>query len=310
MNRYRRWVAALVSASALFAIAATSHAQARGAGEFEGQVARPANPNDESRFRLQVGASLATGNTRSFAGNVAGRFMLRRGNSQLTIDGAVNYGRAAVASTNAMGIRSFGPDQTNAENYLLRARLDQFFLENNSLYLGMLAFRDQPSGFNARFSGQVGYLRNFVNVVHRRRFWGEIGYDGTYEDLVTPLASPPSGATCTTPPATPSCTRFVHLARLYLGFEEHATSNLDLTVGVEGLMNVANPADFRVNGTIAISSKLGDDFSLALSVTARYINQPVGGRDALDTTTLLSVIFQRAFQTAPPPAPVAAGGAR
>jgi putative salt-induced outer membrane protein YdiY len=280
---------------------------ARNAGEFETHASRATT--DETRFRLQVGASLATGNTRSFAGNFAGRFLLRRGNSQLTIDGAVNYGRAAVAATDAMtGMRRFGPDQTTAENYLLRARFDRFFLQDNSLYIGVLAFRDQPSGFNSRLSGQIGYLRNFVNVPLRRRFWGEIGYDATYENLNTPTAV--MGANCSAAAMNPECWRFVHLARLFLGFEEHATQNLDLTAGVEGLMNVLNPADFRINGTVALASKLGDDFSLALSLTARYVNQPINGRDSLDTVTLISVIYQRSFESAPPPASVATGGGR
>ncbi len=305
----RRWMAAAASTISLLASAeAGAQATARNAGEFETHAA-PAAATDETRFRLQAGASLATGNTRSFAGNFAGRFLLRRGFAQLTIDGAVNYGRAAVASTDMVtGVRAFGPDQTTAENYLLRARLDLWFLTNNSIYIGALAFRDQPSGFNSRFSGQIGYLRNFVNSVGRRRFWGEIGYDATYENLNATM--PVAGANCGGAAPMPECWRFVNLARAFLGFEEHATENLDLSVGLEGLMNVLRPSDFRLNGTVALASKLGDDFSLALSLTARYVNEPINGRSALDTVTLVSVIYQRAFETAPPPAPVAVGGGR
>jgi hypothetical protein len=306
----RRWFGAVASVSALLASPAIAQAQAptaRNAGEFEAHATQ--STTDETRFRLQVGASLATGNTRSFNGNFAGRFLLRRGLAQLTIDGALNYGRAAVAQTDMTGMRVFGPDQTTAENYLGRGRVDLFFERNTSVYIGLLAFRDQPSGFNSRLSGQIGILRNFINLPDRRRFWGEVGYDATYENLNSP--TPVMGANCTmTTAGTPDCWRFLNLARLFLGFEEHATASLDLTAGIEGLMNVLNPSDFRVNGTVGLASKLGDDFSLALTLTARYIHEPINGRDPLDTITLVSVIYQRAFEVAPPAAPVVAGGGR
>jgi hypothetical protein len=294
-------------AGALVTSAASAHAQAtaRNAGEFEAHATRVTT--DETRFRLQVGASLATGNTRSFNGNFAGRFLLRRGVAQLTIDAAVNYGRAAVAVADMTGARVFGPDQTTAENYLGRGRLDLFFERNTSIYIGVLAFRDQPSGFNSRVSGQIGVLRNFINLPDRRRFWGEAGYDLTYENLNSPM--PVMGANCSTT-SPPECWRLLHMARLFLGFEEHATASLDLTAGIEGLMNVEHPSDFRINGTVGLASKIGDDFSLALTLTARYIHEPINGRDPLDTVTLVSVIYQRAFEVAPPPAPVATGGGR
>ena len=284
MARTNRWVhgAGLVLAIAAFPAVGLSQ-PARRPGEFETYVPPVPSPTDDTRLRVQAGASLATGNTRSFAGNLAGRFLLRRGNSQLTIDGAMNYGRASVLPAGADPAAPRA-DATTAENYLGRLRFDQFFFVNNAIYVAALGFRDQPSGFDARISGQIGYLRNVINSPGSRRLWAEIGYDLTYENL--------------TGPATPGGPdeRVLSFARGFVGFEEHATPALDLTVGIEALLNIAHPTDFRVNATIGAASKIGDDFSLALSMTVRYLSEPIGGRESLDTLTLVSVIYQRQFQ--------------
>src|SRR5262249_38070227 len=139
-------------------------------------------------------------------------------------------------------------DATTAESYLGRARYDRFFLTDNSVFLTGQAFRDQPSGFNSRFSGQIGYLRNFFNQPDKRRFWGEGGYDLTYENLTDPPS--PGAAT----------ERIIHFARLFVGYEEHATRQLDLTAGIEGLMNILHPSDFRLNASLGAASKIADDF--------------------------------------------------
>ncbi len=286
----------------------------RATGAFESARGTPAPTTDDTRFRLQLGFTATTGNTRSVGLNTATRFALRRGIHQLTIDGAISFGLSWNLPTMlpAMlppgGVDALRVQNVVAQQLLLRARYDIFVTDNNAFYVAPQAFHDLPAGFNSRLSLQFGYARNFVSQPTLRRFFGEIGMDLTYENTTQP-AIPGQMAIM----GVSAYERFMPQARLFLGFEEKANRAFELTLGVEALMDVTRPSNFRMNNTLAISSRVSDWFSLGLSTTLRFVNEPVPlradpipanqiNRDPFDLTTLFTMTFNFVPAT-PPPCP-------
>ena len=265
-------------------------------GAFEAHAAPPP-PDDITRLHLQLGAALASGNSQSLTANGGALFLVRRGTSQFTLDGAANYSAGwtapAGSSQGTARVQNVG-----VENYLGRARFDQFFEGSNAGYITVLGYRDVPSGFNSRESAQVGYMRNIVTYNQVRRLWVEVGYDISYENLVI-----------TTPPP-PASERLLHSARMFVGYEDHALRVLDVTLGLEaivpfvieenGAMTVTDPWNlWRLNGAAAISSQIGSHFSLALSFLFRFQNAPLPGFYPLDTMTTFTLIY--ALESHPTP---------
>jgi hypothetical protein len=191
----------------------------RNANQFEAVAAR-AEATDEHRLRAQVGSAIVEGNSRSISANAAVRYQLRRGANELTAEGIMNLGFAVNPMMMAAGY------QRNAENYLLRARYDRYF-GDNSIWVSPLFFRDTFAGFAARASGQAGYLRNFYNDPGRRKFKGEFGVDATYEVLQFGAMVParcPAGTMAAAMGSTSECGSFAFMGRVYLGYEDNASS--------------------------------------------------------------------------------------
>jgi hypothetical protein len=286
----------------------------RNANQFEAVAARQ-QATDEHRLRLQAGGALVEGNSRSLSANVAARYQLRRGANELTAEGIMNLGFAVDPMNTMAGY------QRNAENYLLKARYDRYF-GDNSLWISPLFFRDTFAGFASRVSGQTGYLRNFYNDPGRRRFKGEFGVDLTYETLqftTTVPARCPPGTAAGTAGAPNFCGSLAFMGRIYLGYEDNASSMVSFNAGVETLVNFLGlstpnpnmpgtnaPPDIRVNLQTGISFKVSDFFSVGAQYTLRALAQPIGNALPLDHNLLLTLNFSHSFDAPPPPPPAAA----
>lgn len=303
--------AAVVACALVGAIPSLASAQDisvanRNANQFEGTATR-ADASDEHRLRIQAGGSFVTGNANSVSANVATRYQIRRGSNEGTLEGIMNLGFAVNPMAMAAGY------QRNAENYLLRGRYDRYFGGgNNSIFVSPLFFRDTFSGFAARASGQLGYLRVLYNDPGKRKFRGEIGVDGTYEVLQYNAMRP---GRCTDGPAMGTaampaeCGVFAFMGRVFLGYEDNAFSVFTYNAGVETLVNFLGlstpnlPPDIRINASLGFNVKVSDFFAVGLQDNLRVMVQPVGTNQAVDNSLLITLNFQHSFDAPPPAAP-------
>lgn len=198
---------------------------------------------------------------------------------------------------------------TSAKNAFLKLRYDRFLTDNNSLYASATVGFDEPAGKELVGGGQVGYSR-LIFKDDRNELKAELGYDFTYEKQ-----------------ATVDDSLSIHSARFFVGYKgalqtrtnaegkEEALTTLDASL--ESLHNINSldvPTgdgeagvleDTRVNGQVAVSTKLWDDLAIAVSFGAKFDNVPapaaeldlpygagfVPEAEKLDTITKASLIY-------------------
>ena len=144
------------------------------------------------------------------------------------------------------------------------------------------------AGLSPRVQGQVGYLRNFFKSDEgAHRFWGEIGYDLTYDRFDYDLLDIDPAID----PATLPDHQIVHAGRVFIGYDNHVDENLTYKTGLEGLFNVQEPGDFRLNWDNALGTKIAGNLQAELKFTLQLDTEPVQGASRLDTITTLNLIY-------------------
>lgn len=265
------------TASVLFAacLAALSPSLAL-AQQHSEHVAEEAPDEDVTTWALSAGGLLNTGNTESWQATAGTSLHLVRGSQAFTLESAFNYGRANVPDD----MRGY---IDTARNLNARARYDYFFTDNDAAFVALAYRWDTFAGLDARIQAQAGYLRNIVkNDEHR--FWGELGYDLTFDNLdpdplLDDMGNPLPGTATT------------HSARLYLGYTAQPNDNVQLALGLETLLNLEDTEDLRLNGEAALRASIAGNLQLETKFTMHFDNQPVPGKETLDTTTQLSLIY-------------------
>jgi len=249
--------------------------------------------DDETAFSASLGGSLNTGNTESWQLNAGTELRIVRMPHAFGHTLSLAYGKADI------------PDDTDNEfkdtvkNFSTKARYEYYLTRMDALFLAA-AFRwDEFAGLDARVQGQAGYLRNFVKT-DDQRFWGEAGYDITYDNYhPDPLIDEDTGDVLPGDDV-------IHSARLFFGYDGHINSAVSYLTGLEGLMNVEEPKDTRINWDNALRSALGGNFQVELKFSLQYDNLPVPGTRKVDTQTLVSLLYN--FVDAPEPPPEAPTG--
>ncbi len=235
----------------------------------EGPDGRP--DQNQASWTANAGGVLNTGNTRSLALNAGTRALVSRGQNQFSGDVQFAYGRASVQEEDNPG--TFSPWTTNTNNLNAQARYDRFLTLRDGLFVGSRLRHDRFAGLELRLQGQTGYVRSFVRQ-ENYRIWGEVGYDLTYDDLF------PDGGD-----------DYVHSVRGFFGYENQINPILALITGLEGLYDVQDAENVRVQWVSEVVSKIDDNFQLNLTFAARFDNVPVEGREELDTLTTLNLVM-------------------
>lgn len=234
---------------------------------------------DVTALNASVGGAFNTGNTEAWQLNTGSVFDLVRGRHGLGLSMSFAYGRANVAGD--------GTDDMldTVRNLKARGRYDFFLTPMDALFLAAAYRWDTFSGLDARVQGQVGYLRNFFKE-EKHRFWGELGYDVTYDNYdPDPLPDP------ATMGAFLDGDDVVHSARLFLGYDNQINEQVMFLTGVEGLLNVENLDDFRLAWDSALRSAIGEGFNLELKFTLLLDTEPVPGAKKVDTATIVNLIY-------------------
>lgn len=252
-------------------------------------LALPPHPN-QITASISAGATLNGGNTRSYGATAGGRFQLIRTPHQLSLDALFTYTGAAANSDTDVN--------TTARNVVGRARYDIYLSENNALFAALAPRIDRFAGIDLRLQSQVGYLRNLYNPSPNHRLWGEIGYDGTYDNLTPWL---PQGQMRAPGVARPPKDEFIHSGRLFVGYTNLLTPLATLNLGVELLYDFQLSKNVRVNPTAEITSSLSARFKLSLLSRILFDNDPVEGKEKTDYVTTAQLVFTY-DSIAPPPA--------
>lgn len=234
---------------------------------------------DELTWALSAGSTINTGNTQAWLVNAGSRFRLSRGIHAVTSEFLFNVGRANVktSTTDATGATIEQQSwATTAQNINAKVRYELFLTDLDALFLGEIFRWDHFAGLDSRFQTQIGYQRHFIRV-EKHRFWSEAGYDLTLDNY--------------NPDSIVPNTETVHAARLMLGYNNELNENVLLLTELEGLFNVEELEDVRINYTLGLRSTLSESLKAELSFTARFDNVPVPGAMKLDTLTQVSLIY-------------------
>jgi hypothetical protein len=229
-------------------------------------------PTVEWKASAQAGLMLTTGNSRITAvsgGLVASR---KSGMNKLQLDAGLAYARSSVfvgADADGDGVLSEDEverDATTTNNgWNGKARYDRFLTTNDSLFAAALAAADKPAGKEFVGGGQLGYSRQLYKD-DRHAVVAEVGYDFSYED---PTVGDGAG---------------IHSGRVFAGYSGKVGAETGLEASVETLLNVnrydtaageVDPfGDTRVNGKLAITTKLLEDLSFRAGFESRYDHAP------------------------------------
>lgn len=233
----------------------------------------------------EAGVIVTTGNSQTTTGTAAAKASRRDGNNRFAVEASGTYARSTIRDfTDDDENGMISEDEitedgvTSAKNAQIKLRYDRFLTEHNSLYASAAAGFDEPAGKDFVGGGQVGYSRQ-VYKTDRHEVKAELGYDFTYEDL-----------------AAVDQSTSIHSARFFAGWkgalhtetdaEGKVTPTTTAEASAEALVNL-NPLDVstgdgeagfgedtRLNGTVGLTTKLLDNISLAVSVTAKFDNVP------------------------------------
>lgn len=229
-------------------------------------------------WSITAGGNLATGNTRSIAVSGSTRFKWRRGDNEVAADGQFVYGRASIRVDG-----EFDDWKTNADEQIARVRYDRYLTELDSVFGVVGGRRNRFAGLDIRLQGQAGYARSFFNEPNHR-LWGELGYDITYDNFFpNPLVDE------MTMEELPGHEVF-HSARAFVGYDNHI-GLVTFATGVEGLFDVEEASNYRVNWSNNLGAKVSTTFTVGLQFTLNYDHVPPEGAEKLDTLTLLTVTY-------------------
>lgn len=234
--------------------------------------------NDATELTISTGAMQNSGNSRMIAITSGGRFRYRRSENQLSAALVGNYGRTAPVG---------GDWETNVRNAQGIVRYDRF-LDSFTFFFATQGRSDRFQGLDLRLQLDPGVGYYFVNKSDRL-LWTEAGYDLLYDirrrDALA--VTDDSGAVI----ETLDRTKTVHSARGFVGAEITISDTARWNAGVEYLQSVTEGETFRINGDTGLTLKVAGKLSLAISLAARYENNPLPGKEKLDTMTSFSLVY-------------------
>jgi len=241
--------------------------------------------NDSTNVTLSAGGLLTSGNSRTVALTVNGAFDIRRGNNGFGASVLGNYGEAAPKPNLDLA--------PSAENVQGRLRYDRYFGDRMSLFLITTGRYDKFQGLAFRLNLDPGF-KYIVVKTKRTALWGEVGYDFQY-DVRTEAGrieldkdAQPTGKIL-------DKTRTDHSARVFVGFRHAFTQDITWSSGIEYLQSFIKTdlgnMNSRLNLNAVLAAKLFKGFSVGIGFNAAYDRLPIPGRQQLDTTTTLSLIY-------------------
>ncbi|MBK9258929.1 MAG: DUF481 domain-containing protein [Polyangiaceae bacterium] len=298
-------ISAFTSSLLIVFAAATAHAQTgTPPPDAEALASGPSGPADaptidkpkadSTAVTVSAGGLFTSGNSRTIALTLNGAFDMRRGNNGFGASVLGNYGEAAPSPNDPM--------VTSAENVQGRIRYDRYFGDSVSIFLIGTGRYDRFQGLAFRLNLDPGVKYIFVKSA-KTALWAEAGYDFQY-DVRTEAGRRELDGDGNPTGVLLDPTRIDHSARVFAGFRRAFTEDVTFSTGLEYLQSFITTdlgdMNSRFNFNAVLAAKLFKGFSLGLGFNAAYDRLPIPGREQLDTTTTLSLIYGWA-QTAEKP---------
>jgi putative salt-induced outer membrane protein YdiY len=255
------------------------------------QAAVDAHANDATEFDISLGGIFSTGNSRSLAATGLSNFRLRRTIHQFGASLAGNYGAAGVPDTDRY--------DTTVGNVQGLLRYDVFFARNWTAFLQSTARHDTFQGLEARINVDPGFAYYAINQP-KHRLWFEAGYDFQYDlrtDEARTLLDADGNPVLDMGGDTqldPAIDKFQlnHAVRLFAGYSNKLSDKVSFDTGLEYLQSVIKADRLRLNYLAAINTQLVERFSLAVTFTLRYENDPLPNVRKLDTISAISLAYR------------------
>ncbi len=275
----------------------------------EAPKATAAAPKAEERLdgttaSVSAGGMMATGNSRQTALTANAVFETRFDANGIGFSLLGNYARGAAPGE---------PVEVTTENIQGRLRYDRYLVERLSLFLINTGRRDRFQGLDFRYNLDPG-VKYLVVKAPPTSFWGELGYDFQYDvrnddarveldGAGNPVLDPATGQ-----PLLLDKTATDHSARVFLGLTQAFNTEVTFSAGIEYLQSVIDSERARINGDALLAAQIGGGLSFGLGFSARYDHAPLPGKETLDTSTTVSLIyaFSNVVEPAPEPCPVCA----
>jgi putative salt-induced outer membrane protein YdiY len=281
------WIAAL-----LLLAAASAHAQTASPPPAQyTEKLTVARPTVDNRYQgnLSFGTTLNSGNTKAYAGTAGGRFVLNRKLHQFSAEALGSFAKSYNPALDSV--------ERSAMNVIGRVRYDYFVAKNDALFVALAPRSDQFAGIDLRLQSQAGYLRNLYVPADNHKLWGEVGYDGTYDNF---SGFAPAGSVHVGP--VPE-SEFIHSGRLFLGYSNLLTPLASLNLGIEFLYDFEDSGNNRVNSTLELTSSLSQRFKLSVLSRILYDQTPVPDKEKTDYITTAQLVYTFDSFTPPPACP-------
>ncbi|GAC1351773.1 MAG: hypothetical protein NVS3B20_14970 [Polyangiales bacterium] len=243
-------------------------------------------PLDGTTISVSAGGMLTTGNSRLLAVSGNGLYETRADNNAVGAAVIGNYGQGASAGKDS---------QVSAENIQGRLRYDRYLVEQASLFLLNTGRHDRLQGLAFRYNLDPGLKYLFV-AKEETSFWGEAGYDLQYDirrDDGRVVLDANGAAVLDTngQPTLLAKTQTDHSARIFVGLKHAFNKEVTFASGVEYLQSFVDSTRSRLNFDALIAANTGAGFAFGFGFSARYDHSPLPGKEKLDTSSTVSLIF-------------------
>jgi putative salt-induced outer membrane protein YdiY len=256
--------------------------------DLDKSAAGPAAPSDAPKIEqapqgmtasLSAGGLSSSGNSRLAAFTGSGAYDSRYGDNGYGLSLIGNYGQSAPPG---------GEMETTTENLQGRVRYDRYVIDDASVFLLVTARHDRLQGLAARLNLDPGFKYLFINRANTA-LWGELGYDFQY-DVRTEEGRQvldDMGMVIDTVDKTATD----HSLRAFLGFRHSFNKDVTLSNGMEYLQSFIDGDRRRFNYDLLLAANIWGGFAFGAGFTARYDNQPLPGKEKLDTASTLSIVY-------------------
>ena len=232
----------------------------------------------ETTLSVELGGMFGAGNTdtRSLSFQLEGAHRWDR--SKVSTETGVLLG-SAVLDEDSDGMLSEEERQGGRVETARRKeawlRYDHYVNAGCSLYGLTGGYTDLHSGYNSRYNVQAGTSYTFVDgeAGLKPMLVGELGMDVAREDDVE-NADP----------------QLIYAARTLLSLQYAFEEAFTVAEELEGLVNVQDPENSRVNSETSVTASISDGFALKFSYLVRYDHQPVQGFAKADQTGLITLM--------------------
>ena len=233
---------------------------------------------DGTTAGASIGGLWASGNAKLVAASVNGVYETRWRNNGIGASLLGHYGQSAAAGQAV---------QVTTENVQGRVRYDRFVVDELAFFVINTARIDRFQGLDLRYNLDPGAKYLFIPQA-ARALWGEFGYDLQYD-----VRRDADRTVVTSPGQTELLAKTLssHAVRAFVGHKRRFNDEVTLALGLEYLQNVSESTRYRVNLDALFAAKVGAGLAIGLGFGARYDHSPLPGKEDLDTSTTLSLVY-------------------